>query len=40
MAGENAEVALNAGHIDLINLPGKRNLLRRDKLEMERRHIL
>ena len=38
MAGQHAEVALGAGHIDLIDLAGKRDLLRRHEFEVERGH--
>ena len=38
VAGQHAEVALGAGHIDLIDLAGERYLIRRHEFEMERGH--
>ena len=38
VTGQYAEVALGAGHIDLIDLAGKRDLVRRYEFEMERGH--
>ena len=38
MTGQHAEVALGAGHVDLIDLAGERELLRRHEFEVERGH--
>ena len=38
VAGQHAEVALGAGHIDLIDLAGERDLVRRHEFEVERGH--
>ena len=38
MTGQHAEVALGAGHIDLIDFAGKRNLVRRHEFEVEGGH--
>ena len=40
VAGQHAEVALGAGHIDLIDLAGERDLVRRHELEVEGGHAL
>ena len=40
MAGQHAEVAFGAGHIDLIDLAGERDLLRRHEFEVERGHAV
>ena len=39
MAGEHAEVALGAGHVDLIDLAGEQQLFRRDEIEVEGGHV-
>ena len=38
MAGQHAEIALGARHVDLIDLAGERELFRRDEIEVEGGH--
>ena len=38
MAGEHAEVALGAGHVDLLDVAGEQKLFRRDEIELEGGH--
>jgi hypothetical protein len=38
MSGEHAEIALDAGNVNLIDLAGKRELFGRDKIEVEGGH--
>ena len=38
MTGEHAEIALDAGNVDLIDLAGEGELFRRDEIEVEGGH--
>ena len=38
VAGEHAEIALDAGHVDLIDFAGEGELFRRDEIEVEGGH--
>jgi len=40
MTGEHAEIAFGARNIDLIDVAGERDLLRRDEFKMEGGHAL
>ena len=39
MAGEHAEIALDAGDVDLIDLAGEGELFGRDEIEVEGGHV-
>ena len=39
MTGEHAEIALDAGHVDLVDFAGEGELLGRDEIEVEGGHV-